>query len=356
MKKQKAIFLFIITLLLASCEIPNSNNRNEYKRFRSTFIGLFDTHSIIMGYATSEEEFNYFRDIIYNELYRLNQLFDIYNEYENINNLKTINDNAGISEVKVDPVIINLIKYSKELHTYTNGLVNIALGPVIKIWNEYRLLSSANPSLATLPNMKQLQHANNYTNINDVIIDEENNKVFLKHQNMSLDVGSIAKGFSIELVSQKAIEAGFESFVISVGGDIRTSGAPLAGSRNQWSIGIQHPNLSIHGTQNIIDNVYVTNNSVFTSGDYQRFFVVNGEVYHHIIDPTTLMPANKYRAVSVIYPNAATADALSTAVFILNIQQGKKILEEFGAQAIWILHDNSTIYTEGFKNISNYYS
>lgn len=348
------LYAFFSIFILNACAPQNAQsdeNDGEYRRFRANFIGLFDTHTTILGYATSEEEFSQRIDILNEELTRLHELFDIYNEYDGINNLKTINDNAGIQPIEVDPSIISLINFSKEAYNYTDGLLNIALGPVLTIWHEYRAFANINPDLAELPSMEKLKQADNYTNINDIIIDEENNTVFLLHENMSLDVGAIAKGYAVEVIAQKAKDIGLTNAVISVGGDIRTLDGPPVG-RRVWAIGIQDPNRRINDTQNTIDTVYVTNNSVVTSGDYQRFFVVDGQVYHHIINPRTLMPLNEYRAVSVIHPDASIANILSTAIFLLPIDEGIEILKSFEAEAIWILNDESIVTTDGYKLIS----
>lgn len=325
--------------------ISDDADASELHRFNDIFIDLFDTATIVIGYASSQQEFDYFsRNVIRAELYRLHQLFDIFNEYPEINNIWTINNSAGSHPVNVDPVIIELLKLCIEAYHSTNGIVNAALGPVTNIWREH-ISSDREP---VVPSMDILREASILTNINNVIIDEENNTVFLKYEGMSLDVGAIAKGFAIEAAVQKAIEAGFDSFFLSVGGDVRVAGGPISGVRDTWSLGIQDPT----GEREIVDAVYATHTSVFSSGDYQRFFIVDDVRYHHIIDPRTLMPAINYRAVTIIYPDGGMADILSTAAFILDINEAKPILADFGAEAIWILNDGTIITTEGYWQYS----
>jgi FAD:protein FMN transferase len=346
--------LFFLSILLTSC---TSENSVEYERFQTSFIGLFDTHSVILGYSHTQQEFDKNSAIIYDELQRLHNLFDIFNEYEGINNLKTINNNAGIVPVEVDDDIIDLLKFSKEMYTLTDGLVNIALGPVLSIWDEYRDFSLANPDLARLPSMEKLELANNYTNINDIIIDEDNNTVFLKHENMSLNVGAIAKGYAVELAALKAIEIGFYSSVISVGGNVRTAYPPGSYDRDTWSIGIQDPNLQVGGVQNIIDIVFINHMSVVSSGGYERYYMVDGNSYNHIINPKTLMPSNKHNAVTIIYPDSGVADTLSTFVFILPLYDGLYFIESFeGAEALWVSHDETVTISSGYHLISRDYT
>ena len=348
--------MFSLTIFVSACGSQNDENDDGYTRYRASFMGLFDTHSVILGYTTSEEEFGYLVNLLHEELTRLHELFDIYNEYDGINNMKTINDNAGIQPVEVDQSIINLINLSKEAYYHTDGLLNIALGPVLTVWHEYRAFANINPDIAELPSMEKLQQANSYANMNDIIVDEENNTVFLTQAGMSLDVGALAKGYAVEQIAQKARNIGLSHAVISVGGDIRTLDGPPVGTRDIWAIGIQDPNMRMNETQNTIDTVYVTNNSVVTSGDYQRFFVVDGQIYHHIICPRTLMPKNYYRAVSVIYPDAGVANIISIAIFLMPIEEGIEFVESFGAEAIWILYDGFVVTTDGYNLISRNFS
>lgn len=346
--------LLVSILILTACS--SSDQSDEYTRYRASFIGLFDTHTVILGYTKTEEEFTYLTNIIREELTRLHELFDIYNEYNGVNNMRTINLNAGIEPVEVDPVIISLLNRSKEAYYETDGLLNIALGPVLNVWHEYRTFGSMNPDLAELPSLEKLQHVNNFTNIDDIVIDEDNSTVFLRYPEMSLDVGSLAKGYAVELAAQLANEIGLNSSVISIGGDIRTLDGPPVGERNVWAIGIQDPERGMNDVQNTIDTVYVTHQSVVTSGDYQRFFIVDGQAYHHIINPRTLMPTNYYRSISVLYPDSSIANMIAIAAFLLPLEESLSFVENLGAEAIWILNDASIVTTDGYKLISRNFS
>ena len=352
MIKRIFVYIYILCLcVLTACvyhynepEMPAAVLENEYQRFSEFFLDVFDTVTIVSGYAKTQEEFDYFsKEVIRAELHRLHQLFDIFNEYPEINNMRTINNNAGILPVEVDPVIIEMLKLCIEAYHMTNGVVNIALGPVIDLWRKPMALG-AEPAV---PDMSILLAANKLTNIHDVIIDEEKNTVFLRYEGMLLDVGSIAKGFAVELAAQKAIDAGFDSFILTVGGDVRVASAPRSGARDTWGVGIESP----IAAGEMIDAVFVTDTSVFSSGDFQRYFIVDGVRYHHIIDPRTLMPAVNYRSVAVIYPDGGMADVLSTAAFILDIDEAKDILANFGAEAIWVLQDGDIKATDGFNKI-----
>ena len=331
--------VLIVILTFAGCaeETIPEDIPTEMRFSHILSLELFDTLTNVIGYAHSQEEFEYFAGIIYGELRHLHQLFDKFNEYQGFNNIRTINNNAGIQPVEVHPDILALLTTGIEAYHKTNGLVNIALGPVTSIWHEYILAGEA-----VLPCMDALIAASRLTNINDIIIEEANNTVFLRYAGMSLDVGSIGKGFAMESAAQKAIDAGFLAFALHVGGDVRLVGAPRSGDRDAWGIGILDP----ENPREIVDVIFAADTAVFTSGDYLRFYMVNGARYHHIIDPRTLMPAVAASSATVIYPCGTTAEILSLAAFILGADEGK----ETDLDTIWILPDGTVARNVGTFN------
>ncbi|MCL2015966.1 MAG: FAD:protein FMN transferase, partial [Defluviitaleaceae bacterium] len=315
----------------------------QYERFNQTFIDLFDTVTIVLGYAQNQAEFDHFaNNVIRPELQRLHQLFDIHAEYPGVNNMRTVNNNAGIRPTTVDPIIIELLKLSIDAYEQTQGAVDITLGGVIDVWRD------AIANTRTVPSMADLQAANQIRGVDQIIINEQNSTVYIP-AGMVLDTGGIAKGFAVEHTAQLAESAGFAAFTLSVGGDVRVTAGPRGGNRDVWGVGVQNP----ENTGEILDAIFITHNSVFSSGDYQRFFEVNGVRYHHIIDPQTLMPARHFRATTIIHPNGAIADILATAAFILDIETAKQVVSNLGAEALWILHDGTIITTDGYSQFGS---
>ena len=320
----------------------NGYQHHEYQRFSEMFFDVFDTITEVMGYAKSQEEFDYFsREVIRKELHRLHQLFDIFNEYPGINNIYTINHYAGITPVEVDPAIIELLLLSVEAYNLSDGLLNVVIGPATNLWREAIAQEK-------LPNGDDLLAAGELIDINHLIIDEEMGTVFLQQEGMSLDVGAIAKGFAIELATQAAKEAGFGSFTLSIGGDVRVSNAPL-GERDTWNVGVTNPEGGA-----VLDVVSVTNTSVFSSGNYLRYFIVDGQRFHHIIDPRTLMPATKHQSVTVVYPDGTMADVLSLVAFILETDQAMEFLASFGAEGMWVLQDSTVVATPNWSGAGDF--
>jgi len=316
-----------------------------YERFQAQWLGLFDTLIIFIGYAESEEEFSRYADIVFDRLETLHRYYDIYNAYENVNNLYTINANAGIEPVQVGDEIISLLLRSKEAYNLTYGITNIAMGPVLRIWHEYRAQGLANPQNAALPPMDSLLLAGDFAGISGIVIDTEKSTVFLAESGMSIDVGSIAKGYAAQQAIQAAIEAGAANVLLSAGGHIVTRGIPYG--RDLWNVGIQNPDRT-HGAPAVIDSILMTNATVSISGGYLRYYEVDGQFFGHIIDPATLLPAYRYQMVAAYHPVSWMADIVSTALFILPIEEGKELAAKTGSQALWMDFDGNFVATQGY--------
>ena len=320
----------------------------ELNKYQSEFLMLFDTVTRIVGYSESKEEFKEYSQIIHDDLKEYHQLYDIYNDYEGVNNIKTINDNAGIKPVKVDKRIIELLKFSKELYEKTNGKTNIAFGSVLKIWHKYRNEGIEDPENASLPTDEELKIANEHTNIEDMIIDEENSTVFLKDPLMSLDVGAIAKGYATEQASKMARDSGMHSGLLSVGGNVRAINNN-ATTNEPWNVGIQNPDREAE--KSVIEVVKLDDSSLVTSGDYERYYTVDGEKYNHIIDPDTMYPARYFTAVSIISKNSGVSDALSTAIFCMPFEEGLEFINSMPeTEAMWIFSDKTIKYSDNFES------
>ena len=335
-------------MVLSGC---GSLDEGNHTRYTESIFDTFDTHVQVVIYAESEEQFREYFTALHDRLREMHQLYDIYNSYDGINNVKTINDNAGIRPVEADQEIIDLINFSRQWSDKTGGNVNIALGPVLEIWHFYRQEALFDPENAQLPPMEDLLEANRYTDLNLVEVDEEAMTVFLPERGMSLDVGAVAKGYALQLAVDELIEKGLESAIISAGGNIRTVGSPKDGERDLWGIGIRDPDASVMaGADDILDVIYLDNGSVDTSGDYQRYFIVDGEMAHHIIDPHTLMPANFYRAVTVVASGSGPADFMSTALFLLPYEESLALVESLeDFEALWVMPDGEVRTTVGME-------
>lgn len=342
--------LILIAVILTGC---GSDEKTEYAKFSHSFFDAFDSMTQIVGYAKNEEEFDGYVEILYERMLALHKLYNIYYDYEGVHNIKTINDNAGIKPVKVEKEIIDLLLFCKEWYEKTGGRTNIAMGAVLRIWHDYRDEGISNPENAKLPPMDLLREAAKHTDLDQVIVDVENSTVFLEDEKMSLDVGAVAKGFATEIATKELINAGLTSALISPGGNIRALDQPLDGVREKWGVGIQNPDKFIALEEgNLLDTIFINNGAAVSSGDYQRYYVVDGKAYHHLIDPDTLMPGEYYRSITVVAEDAGVADFISTTAFLLPYKESRALIDSLDkVEAIWIMPDGEVLATEGMDQI-----
>lgn len=341
----KKIIAVISSLVLLAVSFTGCSKKKQ--RYEAQFLSLFDTMTQIVGYADNKSEFEEFANYIHSELLVYHELYDIYNDYDGINNIKTINDNAGKKPVSVDRKIIDLLIFAKEEYKLTDGAFNVAMGSVLSIWHDYREDGINSPQSAQLPPMEKLNEASQHTDINNIIIDEANSTVYLSDPLMSIDVGSVGKGYAVERVCTGAAEKGYDNALVSVGGNVRAIGHK-ADKDGNWNVGIQNPD-----TESENKNLYVMsidNMSIVTSGDYQRYYTVDGKQYHHIINKDTLMPSEYFRAVTILTKDSGVADILSTAVFNMPYDEGIKLISSLDdTYALWVMKDGSMKYSDGFE-------
>lgn len=334
------------------CKVSNTSSLKVYGKYEADAINVgFDTILYLTAYTNKVGTFNEYFEVMLEEFSHYHQLFDKYNDYEGINNVKTINDNAGIAPVKVDEELMELLLLSREWYDKSNGAFDITLGPVLRIWHDHREKAEelAKDGLdGDLPTYDELQAASEFVGWQFVELDEENLTVYINHPNASIDVGGVAKGFATEKVAQKLECLGLNSGIINAGGNIRTIGKKPNGEA--WSVGIQHPNKGANDPS--LDSVrYKEPMSMVTSGDYQRYYMVDGKRYSHIISPFTLQPADHFRSTSINIKNGGLADILSTTMFILPYEEGKKVIEEAGGLGIWVTEEENAFDAEHYEII-----
>lgn len=344
MKKRTLISLFLcISICLSAISCGEKTDKYSAHSF-----DYFDTVTTVTGYAQSKDEFDLVCEEIFASLLEYHQLFTIYHRYEGMENLCTINElqDGAHRTVTVDSRIMDMLLFSKEMYENTDGKVNIAMGSVLSIWHDYREMGIDEPWNALLPPMDVLQKVALHTDIDDLHIDQENGTVTIADPEMKLDVGAIAKGYAVEMVARDLEEKGIFGYVINVGGNVRTVGAKADGEK--WTVGIENP--VYDESVPYVEYLYLAGESVVTSGSYQRYYMVDGKHYHHIIDPGTLMPAEGYLSVSVVCKDSGLGDALSTALFCMDFEEGSTLVESLeGVEAMWILSDGTKKISSGFS-------
>ncbi len=346
MMRRIRLFACILSasVLLSGCGLEQ---KPELFRYQASFFGVFDTVTTVVGYARDQETFTVYAEKLKAQLEEYHQLYDIYQEYPGISNLKTVNNQAGKEPVQVDSRILDLLELSEEVYDMSGGAVNIAMGSVLSIWHEYRTAGKDDPAQAALPPQELLLEAAEHTDISAMKIDRENSTVYLEDPDMSLDVGAIAKGYAVEMACRRLEEQGISRLLVNVGGNTRAIG--MKPDEVPWEVGIQNPDLDSEQK-----NLHVLKLSdgqcLVQSGGYQRYYTVEGVRYHHIIHPKLLKPWDRYAAVAIVCRDSGLADALSTAVFNMEPEEGEAFVERLeGVEALWIYPDGTERSSQGFE-------
>lgn len=299
--------LLILLLLLTGC------GKQEY----SKNLFYMDTVINIKLYNVNEkkanEAFNYL-DSLYQKYENLTDFYDSNSELSKLNN--DVN-------YEISSELLDLIKIGYEWNIKTNGLLNVNIGNLTKIWHDFR----ENP--VSLPNL------------DDVKIERlkmENDKIL--NDKVNIDLGAIVKGYVTEKAGNYLKNIGIDYYLINAGGNVK------AGKSNKgyYNIGIASPI-----SNETFEIVKAENISVVTSGGYERFYEYNGVMYHHIIDPNTLYPANNMKSVTVIGEDSGLCDILSTTLFLMDIDEGKEFIKDYDVKVIWFTNDDQIIKSDNYE-------
>ena len=312
------------------------------QRFQFTYLDVFDTVTSVTVYADTRSDAEALAGLLHGELLACHRLFDVYHEYEGMNNLCTVNRLAGGAPVKVDGRITELLRFAAEMGKAGGGVLNVCMGSVLSLWHEARELAIAEPGRASIPDEGVLRAAQAHISPDALCIDEAASAVWLTDPEARLDVGAVAKGWAVQRACSLAVEKGYGGFLVSAGGNVVTVGTKPDGSL--WRVAVEDPTKD--GAS--LTELALRDCAAVTSGSYQRYFTVDGVRYHHIIDPVTGYPAKRYQMVTVICPDSGAADALSTSLFLLPAAEGAALAERFGAQALWMWEDGHIETTAGF--------
>ena len=253
--------------------------------------------------------------------------------YKNNSETNLINFAAGIEPVKVSEEVFRLIQRSIRISEITQGAFDITYGSVDKsLWN-------FDTNMVQLPDARTAKRMVRLINYRNIILDENNHTVFLKELGMRIGFGGIGKGYAAERAKKILRDAGVQSGIVNASGDLTTWGFQPDGK--PWSIGIVNPNFS----GKIFSYLDITDMAVATSGNYEKFIMINGNKYSHTINPRTGLPVRGIKSVTIITPNAEIADAMATPVTIMGIKAGLDMINQIKDIEAIAIDDNDIIYT-----------
>jgi thiamine biosynthesis lipoprotein len=324
------------------------------KVYRKSKI-LMDTLVTITVVSNSEDIAEKAIDSAFSEIEKLEKLTDFFLPESE---LSIINKNAGITEVKVSPDILDILEKALWVSEKTKGAFDVTIGPVIRLYDFYKKIK---PEQATIKKNLPL------VNYKALIIDRNKSTIFLKKKGMLIDLGGIAKGYAADKAVETLERNGIRSGLVSVAGDIRAFG--LKPDKKPWKIGIRSPRIPAthlipplprwgkRGVKedkegfpdDIMATIELRDMAISTSGDYERFFILDGKRYHHLLSPKTGYPAEGCQSVSVITKKGVFSDAFATGVFILGPEKGMKVLEEMGFDGVIVDSQGKVHITPGIR-------
>lgn len=269
------------------------------------------------------------------EIQRIERLLTTFSDDSETN---LINQNAGIRPVVVSAETFDLIERSLRISLVTQGAFDITYGSIDKrLWNFDQQMTSL-PDNETAKNMVRL------INFHNVILDRKKRTVFLKEKGMRIGFGGIGKGYAAERAKLVMKQQGVESGVVNASGDLTAWGFQPNGS--PWTVGIANPDAK----HNVFSYMSITDMAVATSGNYEKFVMIDGKKYSHTINPRTGLPVTGIKSVTIITTNAEIADAMATPVMIMGIRTGLDMIDQIKDIEAVIIDDNDRLYTS--KNIN----
>ena len=283
----------------------------------------------ISAVSDNEENANKCINAGIEEIKRIEKLLTTFHDSSETN---SINRNAGIEAVKVSEEIFNLIERSIRISSITQGAFDITYGSIDKsLWN----FDTQMNSLPDKDTAKEMVRLINYQNI---VLDRENTTVFLREKGMRIGFGGIGKGYAAEKAKNIMQQLGIASGIVNASGDLTTWGFQPNGE--EWIVGIANPNIS----GEVFSYLKISGLAVATSGNYEKYIMIDGKKYSHTIDPRTGLPVTGIKSVTIITKNAEIADAMATPVTIMGVKAGLHMINQMKDIEVVIIDDHDKIH------------
>ena len=319
--------MFALTFLLASLFCPTSCKKEAKEEMHQKIVFAFDTVCAIQLFTTKNEKET---EPIFEEIFaRLKGLELIFSPTRNESELYKLNMTKVGVPIQLSRELHYVIKENLKIAKLTEGAFNPCMGALTSLWRQLFNVEE-NEQAISLPSREELEEAlklSNYSKIRlDVDLDQSGVSTLLKEEPVLIDLGASAKGYATDCIKEIILRNGIKHAIIDFGGNIFALGKKE--NNKAWKIGIKMP--IIHNEGRVAGFIEVEDKAVVTSGNYERFFEKDDKLYHHIISSKTGMPVdNELNAVSIISDSATLADLLSTACFVLGVEKGSILLNEF---------------------------
>lgn len=255
--------------------------------------------------------------------------------------ISKINAAAGVEPVQVTPEVYELLQIADEYAEASDGKFNYAIGPITDLWR-------IGYEDARKPAQAEIDEALTKIDFRQVVLDEEEQSVFLPEEGMMLDLGAIAKGYMTDKVRELFASEGVTTAVIDLGGNVFVMGGSPTRDGAAWNVGVQDP-MAPRGQS--IGRMMQKDRSIVTSGVYERYLEVDGVLYHHLMNPETGYPfENEIAGVSIVSEQSVDGDALSTQIFGMGLEQGLSYINRRDdVEAVFITKEKQVFISDGLK-------
>ena len=299
-----------------------TGQKQELKLFKKASLSMGTVFEVTI-YAADK----YIAEKTFNDVFQeINRLDYLMSNYKKESVLSELNKNASTEPAECNTELASVIEQSLQYSEITDGAFDITIGPLMKKWGFFK-------KEGRIPGKEELEPILESVSYKNIIIEEKAIKslskdlgtvktVFFKNPGTQIDLGGIGKGYAVDRVTSVLKQNGISSALINFAGNIYTFGTPPG--KDSWVIGLQHPRES----EGLLGTFEIKDKAVSTSGDYEKFFTIEGKRYSHIIDPRTGKPVEGIVSVTIVTDNATRADALSTGVFVLGLEKGMALIEK----------------------------
>lgn len=317
---------FLLVVLLASCAKKQAEPQSQ------SFFMLGTVCKVTIYDNPTEEAFSA-------SFARLKEIEDRMSLRNQKSEVAEINRQAGKKAVVVSSETFVVIQKALEIAALSSGAFDPTVGPLVQAWD----IGGDSPRK---PPQEEIDSLLPLIGYDRVVLDTETLSVFLKDEGMILDLGGIAKGYAADEVARILHEHGVSHAIVNLGGNVLTLGNKTDGK--PWKIGVQDPE-ALRGEYVMI--LSLVDQTLVTSGPYERFLELDGEVYHHILNTKTGYPVKSdYTSVSIVTKNSLLADALSTSLYALGYEDGMALINTLeDVEAIFMTREKKILLSEGLK-------
>lgn len=317
-------FIALLLLLISGC------TREQVVQKTETIMGTEVTVTVVAPSATTGGAAV---DAALAEVKRIDAMMSL---YKDASELTKVNHEAGKRPVTVSPEIIEVADLAKWVSERSGGAFDATIGPLVVLW-QMKLQEGATPTSGEIAGVRKK------VGYQKLVINKDASTIFLTQPGMIMDFGGIAKGYAADRAAAVLRQRGINNALVAIAGDIRAMGRRADGT--PWRIGVQHPR-EHDKTLTVLE---LSDQSISTSGDYERFTILKNKRYHHILDPRTGRPAEGLESVTIVGGRGAVIDPFTTALFILGAEKGKKTAEDLGFEAIFVDDRGKVTATRGIK-------